>query len=196
MTVHQSLEEILPAPSWEVAPRLVGWRLETRFDGVLTAVVLTEVEAYDQTDAASHSFRGPTTRTAAMFGPPGHLYVYRSYGIHWCVNIVTGPPGHGAAVLLRAGRVVEGVDAMARRRGRHTHLCDGPGKLTQALGISDRHDQLKLHHDGEVRLLPTGDRPTVISTPRIGITKATEKTWRFVATSDGRGFDTPAGVVG
>lgn len=188
MRGQQSLEELLAAPSWEVAPLLVGWRFETRFQGVVTAVVLTEVEAYDQTDAASHSFRGPTVRTAAMFGAPGHLYVYRSYGIHWCVNIVTGPPGHGAAVLLRAGRAVAGEEEMARRRGRRTNLCDGPGKLTQALGITDRHDQLKLEHDGEIRLLPTGEKPTVIATPRIGITKATERPWRFVAAAPGARF--------
>lgn len=179
---------MLAAPSWEVAPLLIGWRFETVFDGVVTAVILTEVEAYDQTDAASHSFRGPTARTTAMFGPPGHLYVYRSYGIHWCVNIVTGPPGHGAAVLLRGGRAVEGLEAMTLRRGRRTHLCDGPGRLTQALGITGHHDELKLGHDGKIRLRPTGDKPTVIATPRIGITKAAEKPWRFVATANGTGF--------
>lgn len=188
MTDRQTLEDFLAAPSWEVAPRLIGWRFETRFEGVATSVVLTEVEAYDQTDAASHSFGGLTDRTAAMFGPPAHLYVYRSYGIHWCVNIVTGPAGHGAAVLLRAGRPAEGVEQMARRRGRITNLCDGPGKLTEALGITGKHDRLELKHDGEIRLLPTGETPTVIATPRIGITKAAEKPWRFVATANGRGF--------
>lgn len=176
-----ALEEVLSGPSWEVAPRLLGWRFETRFDGVVTALQLTEVEAYDQTDPASHSFRGETARTRAMFGPAGRLYVYRSYGIHWCVNVVTGPAGHGAAVLLRAGRVLEGGDMMARRRGRRSNLADGPGKLTQALGITGAHDQLKLEHDGEVRLLPTGERPTILATPRIGITKAADQPWRFVA---------------
>jgi DNA-3-methyladenine glycosylase len=186
--VIDSLQEFLTAPSWEVAPRLIGWRLETRIGGEITAVILTEVEAYDQTDPASHSYRGPTRRTAAMFGPPGHLYVYRSYGIHWCMNVVTGPEGHGAAVLLRAGRPVEGEEVMVRRRGRATQLCDGPGKLTQALGITDAHDQLELRQDGVVRLTPTGESPTVIATPRIGITKATEKPWRFVAATSGNGF--------
>ena len=178
------LDEFLAAPSWEVAPRLIGWRFETRIEGVVTAVVLTEVEAYDETDPASHSFRGPTPRTSAMFGPPGHLYVYRSYGIHWCVNIVTGPEGHGAAVLLRAGKPVEGAETMARRRGRNTNLCDGPGKLTQALGITHAHNGLKLGNETPVRLAPTGEAPTVIATPRIGITKAVEKPWRFVGAAD------------
>lgn len=182
------LAEVLSAPSWEVAPRLIGWRFETRFGGVPTAVVLNELEAYDQTDPASHSFRGPTARTEAMFGPPGHLYVYRSYGIHWCVNVVTGPPGHGAAVLLRGGIPVEGVEEMVRRRGRSVNVADGPGKLTQALGIDRSHNQLKLRHDGEIRLVPTGETPTVVSTPRIGITKAVDKPWRFVAVTEGAGF--------
>lgn len=177
----ESLEDLLREPSWEVAPRLIGWRFETRFAGVVTALSLTEVEAYDQTDPASHSYRGETARTRAMFGPPGRLYVYRSYGIHWCVNIVTGPPGHGAAVLLRGGRVVDGGGTMVRRRGRRSNLADGPGKLTQALGITGEHDGLQLEHDGEIRLLPTGDQPTILATPRIGITKAAERPWRFVA---------------
>lgn len=184
----ESLQDFLNGPSWEVAPRLIGWRLETRFDGVTTAVVLQEVEAYDQSDAASHSFRGPTDRTRAMFGPPGHLYVYRSYGIHWCANIVTGPPGHGAAVLLRGGRAVEGSEVMARRRGRNHDLCNGPGKLTQALGITGESDGLKLTREGEVRLLPAGEEHTVLATPRIGISKATDRLWRFVAATDAKGF--------
>lgn len=174
------LEDLLEGPSWEVAPRLLGWRFETRFGGVVTALRLTEVEAYDQTDPASHSFRGETARTRAMFGEAGRLYVYRSYGIHWCVNIVTGPVGQGAAVLLRAGRAIEGEEHMIRRRGRGHNLADGPGKLTQALGIEGIHDGLDVRHDGEVRLLPTGETPTVLATPRVGITKAAEKPWRFV----------------
>lgn len=183
-----SLEDFLARPSWEVAPLLIGWRFETRIDGETTAVLLTEVEAYDQTDPASHSFRGATRRTQAMFGPAGHLYVYRSYGIHWCVNVVTGPPGHGAAVLLRAGTPVEGEETMVRRRGRATQLCDGPGKLSQALGISEAHDQLRLRHDGVIRLIPTGVSPTVVATPRVGITKAVDEPWRFVAATSGNGF--------
>lgn len=186
--MSQSLEGLLTGASWEVAPHLVGWRLETRFGGTVTAVALTEVEAYDQEDPASHSHRGPTPRTEAMFGPPGHLYVYRSYGIHWCMNVVTGPEGHGAAVLLRGGRPVEGIEEMTRRRGRYVNLCDGPGKLTQALGINGHHDQLKLEQDGVVRLLPTGDEPMVLATPRIGITKATDRQWRFVAAAETGGF--------
>lgn len=182
------MEQLLSAPSWEVAPRLIGWRFETRIGGEPTAVILTEVEAYDQTDAASHSYRGPTRRTETMFGSPGHLYVYRSYGIHWCVNIVTGPPGHGAAVLLRGGEPVKGVETMSRRRGRGDHLTDGPGKLTQALGITGEHDGLYLKPDGEIRLVPTDAAPTVLATPRIGITKATDTPWRFVAAGDGRRF--------
>lgn len=178
------MDALLSRPSWEVAPRLIGWRFETRFGGETTAVLLTEVEAYDQTDAASHSFRGPTRRSRIMFEGPGHLYVYRSYGIHWCVNIVTGPPGHGAAVLLRAGRPVEGIATMARRRGRDDHLTDGPGKLTQALGIGGEHDGLYLETAGEIRLIPTAATPRVLATPRIGISKATDTPWRFVAVGE------------
>lgn len=171
----------LAGPSWEVAPRLLGWVLETRFDGVVTSLELTEVEAYDQTDAASHSFRGETVRTAAMFGPPGHLYVYRSYGIHWCVNVVTGPPGHGAAVLLRAGRPQVGIEKMIERRGRSDHLADGPGKLAQALGLTDADYGRDLTAGDAVRLRP-GRRPRAsLAGPRVGITRATEAPWRFTA---------------
>lgn len=175
------LDEFLNRPSWEVAPLLLGWRLETRFDGVTTAVILTEVEAYDQEDAASHSFRGETPRTAPMFGPPGHLYVYRSYGLHWCVNVVTGPVGHGAAVLFRAGRPVTGEAAMVRRRGRADHLTDGPGKLTQALGITGGHSGDPITSEGPVLLEPAVAQLPAVATPRVGITKAVETPWRFVA---------------
>lgn len=158
----------------------MGWRLETEFDGIVTAVVLSEVEAYDQADPASHSYRGPTPRTEPMFGPPGRLYVYRSYGIHWCVNLVTGPEGHGAAVLLRAGSPVAGEIEMIKRRGRSENLADGPGKLTQALAIHGGHSGMSLTPDGPIRLRPTGATPRVIATPRIGISKAKDVPWRFV----------------
>lgn len=182
----EDLIEFLSRPSWEVGPELVGWHLLTTF-GAETSVVLTEVEAYDQTDPASHSHRGPTPRARTMFGPPGHLYVYRSYGIHWCMNVVTGPEGHGAAVLLRGGRPVEGLETMISRRGRRSQLTDGPGKLTQALGISGDHDGLWMG-DGPVVLRPGRQASVVVATPRIGITKAVETPWRFVATDAGRGF--------
>lgn len=180
--ISEELARLLARPSWEAAPLLLGWRFETRLDGALTALTLTEVEAYDQTDPASHSHRGETRRTRPMFGPPGHLYVYRSYGIHWCANIVTGPAGHGAAILLRAGRPVQGERVMARRRGRSDHLADGPGKLTQALGLNGSHDGLAL--GGPARLIPTGVRHTVVATPRIGISKAVDLPWRFVAVDE------------
>lgn len=170
----------MAAPSWEVAPQLLGWVLTTELAGVETSVELSEVEAYDQTDPASHSYRGPTRRTAAMFGPPGRLYVYRSYGIHWCVNIATGPVGHGAAVLLRSGIPVAGIETMIERRGRSDHLTDGPGKLTQALGLTGDDDGTDVTTGGSIRLRPGTTAPTMVATARIGITKAVSVPWRFL----------------
>jgi DNA-3-methyladenine glycosylase len=147
---------------------------------------IIEVEAYaGSTDPASHAFRGPTPRNAVMFGPPGHLYVYRSYGIHWCANVVTGPPGTAQAVLLRAVEPVEGLAAMRAARGARpdTELCDGPGKLCQALGISGADDgadvcggagRIRLARDG----LAAPRRPAVAT--RVGISRATDRPWRFL----------------
>ena len=116
-----------------------------------------------------------------MFGLPGHLYVYRSYGIHWCANVVTEPEGVGSAVLLRGGTVISGVETAVQRRGRSDHLTDGPGKLCQALGITGAHDGLSLSDPrSPVRLLE-GHPLAFSTTPRIGITKATDLSWRFVA---------------
>lgn len=171
----------LAGDSWEVAPLLLGWRLESRLGSALTSVEVTEVEAYDQTEPAAHSFRGPTPRTATMFGRWGRLYVYRSYGVHWCCNVSTGPVGHGAAVLLRAGTPAEGLETMVSRRGRSDGLVDGPGKITQALGIEGRHDGLDLTVDGQIRLVPGRPPLRVESGPRVGITKAMELPWRFWA---------------
>lgn len=115
-----------------------------------------------------------------MFGPSGHLYVYRSYGMHWCANVVTGSAGLGAGILLRGGEPTDGVGLMARRRGRTTSLTDGPGKLAQAMGIEGDHDGTDLRL-GVVRLEPGREPVKYVTTPRIGISKATEVPWRFVA---------------
>jgi DNA-3-methyladenine glycosylase len=167
-------------PVDEIARRLLGARLRTEIEGTPTEVALTEVEAYGPEDPASHAFRGERNANRSMFKKPGTLYVYRSYGMHWCANVVTGPVGTGEAVLLRAGTPVTGEAAMRRRRGRDDHLCDGPGKLCQALGITGDLDGTSLE-TGPARLTLAGDIPgKVIATSRIGITKGTDRLWRFV----------------
>ncbi len=160
----------------EVARDLVGCTLLV--DGVGGTIV--EVEAYGPNDPASHSFRGKSTRNATMFGPPGHLYVYRSYGVHWCANVVCGEPGTGAAVLLRALEPTHGIDAMRERRRSDDVqlLCSGPGRLTQALGISIEHDGLALDRP-PFRLDPPSVAPDLAVGPRIGITRAVELPWRY-----------------
>jgi DNA-3-methyladenine glycosylase len=168
-------------PVEEVAPTLLGARLRTTFAGTATEVLVTEVEAYGgEDDPASHAFGGLRARNRAMFGPAGTLYVYRSYGVHWCANVVTGPEGTGQAVLLRGGTPLVGESTMRSRRGRTDHLCDGPGKLCEALGITGQHDGTSLD-TGPVRLILADEIPDrVITTPRVGITKATDRLWRFV----------------
>ena len=133
-----TLAELLAGSVHDAAPGLIGWTLLV--EGVGGRIV--EVEAYDVEDPASHSYRGPTRRNAVMFGEPGRLYVYRSYGIHWCANVVCGPPGHAAAVLLRALEPTHGLDRMRERRGVADArlLCSGPGRLTQALALTGAHD--------------------------------------------------------
>lgn len=179
-------DAVLQTASGEVltaARALLGWIIRTEFEGSVTEVRLTETEAYagDQ-DPASHAYRGQTARNAAMFGPPGTLYVYRSYGIHWCMNVVVAPIGTAHAVLLRGGEPLVGGPVMEARRGRGDHLADGPGKLCQALGVSGIHDGTSLI-DGPVRLqpeeLPSSYR--VSATPRIGVSRAADRPWRFVA---------------
>lgn len=179
MTLH--LDDVLTA-----ARGLLGRRLRSTVGGVCCEVVLTEVEAYDgPNDPASHAFRGPTPRNQVMFGPPGRLYVYRSYGIHWCMNVVTGPRGRAEAVLLRGGIAVAGRPEMELRRGRAKHLTDGPGKLTQALGITGEHNGIDLLAGGEITLLDEKPVPGLIrATPRIGISRATEREWRFLLEVD------------
>lgn len=170
------------------ARQILGWRLRTEFGGRAAEIILTEVEAYaGLTDPASHAYRGPTKRNDSLFCPAGTLYVYLSYGIHWCMNVVIGAEETPNAVLLRGGVPVEGRDIMATRRGREDHLTDGPGKLAQALGVTGDHDGTSLSH-GPVRLIPAErpESPEIITTPRIGISKATDRQWRFLATPSGR----------
>lgn len=171
------LQELLRLDVHEVARGLLGGTLLV--DGVGGEIV--EVEAYAADDPASHSFRGPTSRNAVMFGPPGRLYVYRSYGIHWCANIVCGPEGEGAAVLLRALRPTHEIEAMRRRRGVGDErlLCAGPGRLTQALGITGAHDGGRIE-GAPFRLRLPAQQPPIEATPRIGITKASTLPWRYV----------------
>lgn len=144
---------------------------------------IVETEAYVRSDPASHSFNGPTARNAVMFGPPGRLYVYVSYGIHCCANVVTGVDGDGQAVLLRAVVPVEGLDVIrARRVGRpDRHLADGPGKLCEALGITLADDGAAVTDaSSPIRVIDDGTPPPdPIVGPRIGITKAVDAPWRF-----------------
>jgi DNA-3-methyladenine glycosylase len=156
-----------------VAPELIGATL--LHDGV--GGVIVEVEAYDHEDPAAHSFRGETPRNRSMFGPPGHAYVYRSYGIHWCVNFVCENAG---AVLIRALEPTRGLDIMRARRGLENDrlLCAGPGRLCQALGIKRDDDGLPLDRKPfELRARET--EPEILTGPRVGITKATDKPWRY-----------------
>jgi DNA-3-methyladenine glycosylase len=163
-------------PSAEVAQALIGATLLV--DGVGGRIV--ETEAYDRDDPASHAFAGRTARNASMFGPPGHAYVYRSYGLHWCLNLVCSPDGHGAGVLLRALEPSAGIEQMAARRGTRELrlLCAGPGRLGQALGITRAHDGLPLDRPPffiDVRHA----RADIVAGPRIGISKAVDVAWRF-----------------
>jgi DNA-3-methyladenine glycosylase len=160
----------------EVAPDLIGVTLLC--DGVGGLIV--EVEAYDHEDPAAHGYRGRTARNASMFGPPGRAYVYRSYGIHWCVNFVCEEEGSASAVLIRALQPTHGLDEMRRRRGVDDlrGLCSGPGKLTQALGITGEHDGLALDRP-PFELLPREGEPEIVRGRRIGISKAAEQPWRY-----------------
>ena len=167
------------APSPQVARQLIGITL--LIDGVGGRIV--ETEAYDVGEGACHAFPGLNERNATLFGPPGHAYVYRSYGIHWCLNFVCRETGHAAGVLIRALEPTHRLDRMSERRGIHDPrlLCAGPGRMGQALGIDRSYDGMRLDVAPFSLLGVPHDRPlpTVAEGPRIGITKATSLPWRF-----------------
>ena len=160
----------------EVAPDLIGATLLV--NGIGGRII--EVEAYHHTDPAAHSYVGRTERNAVMFGPAGFTYVYRSYGIHWCLNFVCEEEGSASAVLIRALEPTHGIAAMHRRRGLHGErsLCSGPGKLTEALGITIAHSELPLDRPPFALHARTG-KANIISGVRIGITKAADLPWRY-----------------
>ena len=160
----------------DVAPELVGATLLV--DDVGGTIV--EVEAYDQEDPASHGFRGRTARNESMFGPPGHAYVYRSYGMHWCLNLVCEEEGVASAVLVRALEPSHGLEAMRARRGLEQDrlLCAGPGRVCQALGITREHDGLPIDRP-PFTLHARAREAEVVTGPRIGITRAAELPWRY-----------------
>lgn len=164
------------APSHVVARQLIG--VTVLVDGVGGRIV--ETEAYDGEDPASHSYTGPTDRNFAMFGPPAHVYVYRSYGIHWCLNFVCREEGHGAGVLIRALEPVAGLETMRARRGTQDEwlLCSGPGKLCQALEVTRALNGQALD-EAPFELLPAQGTIEVVAGPRIGISKAVDVPWRF-----------------
>ncbi len=166
-----------------MAPDLLGRLLVRRLEGELLVARIVEVEAYQESDPASHSFRGRTARTDVMFGPPGHLYVYFTYGMHWCMNAVTGVDGEGSAVLLRAAEPLEGIAAMRRLRGVADErlLCAGPARLTQAFGITGADNGTDLTRTRALYVAP-GEaigRDEIGVSPRVGITVALEEPWRF-----------------
>jgi DNA-3-methyladenine glycosylase len=181
--------------SLEVAPRLLGCVLEHETSEGLVAVALTEVEAYNgSNDPASHAYRGRTGRNAVMFGEPGHAYVYFTYGMHFCVNLVCRPEGTASAVLLRAGRVTDGVPLATTRRPAARHgndLARGPARLCQALGIDRRLDGADACSPGSpLRIRAAPGRgpgqlvPDVSHGPRVGISAAADRPWRFWLTGD------------
>ena len=174
----------------EVAPELLGKVLVHRCPDGIRAGRIVEVEAYcGPVDPAAHTYRGRTARNATMFGPPGLLYVYFSYGVHWCANVVCGDEDEGVAVLLRALAPLEGIDEMHEARGpaarRSRDLCSGPGKLTQAMGIGKEHDGVDLVTDGRLSIVDDGSAPgDVVQATRVGISVAADEPWRWYVSGD------------
>jgi DNA-3-methyladenine glycosylase len=182
MKARQSYFPELNGSVAQVASRLLGCILEREIDGHIVRVKIVETEGYDQTDAASHSYKGRTERTDVMFGPRGHLYVYFTYGMHYCCNIVIGEEGYGAAVLVRAVEPLEGEEILARRRRGRTgaQLTNGPAKLCQALAIDKKlngHDLAKMPL--RLCIMPKLRQKQIVTTERVGISQAKDVPWRF-----------------
>ncbi len=178
---NNKVEDILTQPASLVAPLLLGAVLERKINGHTIRVKIVEVEAYDETDAASHSYKGRTTRTDIMFGPAGHLYVYFTYGMHYCCNVVTGPEGNGSAVLIRAVQPIEGEEFMEELRTKHgINVSNGPAKLCQALNIDKQLNGHDLREEPlTLSLQPALHKNEIIQTTRIGISQAKDVPWRF-----------------
>lgn len=167
--------------SLDGAKNLLGWELVHHTPAGDIGGIIIETEAYSQEDEASHSFRGLTDRTAPMFESAGHVYMYFIYGMHWCLNIVTGPKGHGEGVLIRALKPTRGIELMKQYRKTDvlSRLTSGPGMITQALAIPPTYKGLRIK-DTDLKLIPPPKKVRDIkSSPRIGIKKATDKPWRF-----------------
>lgn len=172
----------LTQPAESVAPRLLGSELLREVDGQIMRGRIVEVEAYDQTDAASHSYRGQTPRTKVMFGPAGFLYVYFTYGMHYCCNVVTGHIGEGSAVLIRAIEPLAGEDSMtSNRHGRRgVELTNGPAKTCQALAINKDLNEHDLRQPPlQLITRPALPQTQIVQTTRVGITQAKDVPWRF-----------------
>ncbi|MFD7878682.1 DNA-3-methyladenine glycosylase [Streptomyces sp. NPDC059766] len=184
------LRRFLARPAEEVAPELLGAVLTHETGEGTVRIAITETEAYSgAADPASHAYRGRTPRNAVMFGPAGHLYVYRSHGLHWCANIVTGTEGTASAVLIRAGRVVEGEDLARARRGvkvETARLARGPGNFCQALGITHEHEGTDLLTGASVALSEGEPVPAALIRvgPRVGVSKAHDWQHRFYLAAD------------
>ncbi|MEU8590683.1 DNA-3-methyladenine glycosylase [Streptomyces sp. NPDC048664] len=180
----------LAHPAEEVAPKLLGAILSHETSEGTVSITITETEAYSgSTDPASHAYRGRTPRNAVMFGPAGHLYVYRSHGLHWCANVVTGVDGIATAVLIRAGRVIEGEDLARERRGgkvESPRLARGPGNFCQALGITAEHNGADLLAGASVALSEGEPVPAALirAGPRVGVSRAHDWQHRFYLAGD------------
>jgi len=180
------LSDFLQKPAFVVAPQLLGCILEREINGQIIRVRIVETEAYDQSDAASHSYKGPTLRTEIMFGEAGHLYVYFTYGMHYCCNIVTGKKGTGAAVLIRAVEPLDGLEYMHDLRPvSGVQVSNGPAKLCQALAIDKA---LNGHDLTELPLKLVIQKPLaarlITQTTRVGISQAQDSLWRFYITGN------------
>lgn len=186
MTNNLTLTEQLGHDALIIAPQLLGCVLERQIDRRVLRVKIVEVEAYDQTDIASHAYGGKTKRNQVMYGPAGHLYVYFTYGMHYCCNITTGPDGYGSGCLIRAVEPIDGIDYITERRGKDGFdITNGPAKLCQALGIDmnlSGHDLSK--QPLKLIVHPPIDKKLITQTTRIGISKARDVAWRFYITDN------------